>query len=276
MSQVQGASPRSESRLSLRKPCTVPLVLKGTIHDKPVEEPMMVSTGQEQLESESRAVSPSQETVVVSTSTMPDMTTMPQGLVLSDIESATTPIITIRGDHALISPSELEGSLVREMASTRSMTATTSMTSTTATTSTTAGTPTQQDSPVPGEEGDTQGEQDPVEVIDVDSDEEDPEVNLNPRAALERSARERGIRNRRSYGRRRLYQAVVQLHRLSERSIRSWTRNRGRAIADPEVESPIGPTQVQRVRHPIRHPNEVDPPGLRHVPSSKKGSSPNK
>ncbi len=199
----------------------------------------------------------------MSTSTTPDTITTPQGLVLSDIESATMPIITIRGDHALISPSEPEGSLVKEMA---------------ATTATTAGTPTRQDSSAPSEEGNTQGEQDPVKVIDVnvDSDEEDPEVNLNLRAALERLARERGIRNRRSYGRRQLYQAVVQLHRLSERSIRSWTRNRGRAIADPEVESPIGPTQVQRVRHPIRHPNKVAPPGLRCVPSSKKGSSPNK
>ncbi len=300
VSQVQGTSPRSESRPPLRKPHTVPevlkgtvhnkpmdesvmvstteepiepeissplrkprtipLVLKGTIYDKPVEEPMMVSTGQEQLEPESRAVSPSQETVVVSTSTTPDTITTPQGLVLSNIESATMPIITITGDHVPIPPSEPEGSLVREMAAM------------------TTGTPTRQDSLAPGEESNTQEEQDPTEVIDIDgdSDEEDPEVNLNQRAALERSARDRGIRNRRSYGRRRLYQAVVQLHRLSERSIRSWTRNRGRAIADSEVESPIGPTQVQRVHRPVRHPNEVATPGKRHVPSSKKGSSPNK
>ena len=64
----------------------------------------------------------------------------------------------------------------------------------------------------------------------------------------------------------------MQLHRLSARSIRNWTRRRDDAVADPLVTSPIGPAQVQRVHRPIRHPMEVAQPGLRHAPSSTKGS----
>ncbi len=177
---------------------------------------------------------------------------MPQGLVLSDLETATTPTLTIRGDHVHISPSEPEGSLVKEMAST------------------VAGPPSRQHSPIPGEEGALQEEQDLV-IVDVEGLDQS-EVTLNPRAAVERAARERGIRSRRSFRRRRLYQAVVQLHRLSERSIRSWTRRRDDTETDPSVTSPIGPEQVQRVRRPIRHPTEAVSPRLRHVPSSAKGS----
>ena len=130
-----------------------------------------------------------------------------------------------------------------------------------------------------GEEGAPQGEQDSIEIIDVEGEldgSHHSEIILNPRAAVERSARERGIRSRRSFRRRRLYQAVVQLHRLSARSIRNWTRRRDDAAADPLVTSPIGPAQVQRVRHLIRHPAEAAPPGLRHAPSSMKGSSADK
>ena len=192
---------------------------------------------------------------------MPDTTITPQGLVLSDIETATTPTLTIRGDHVLISPSEPEGSLVKEMASSA------------------AGQPSRQDSSTMGEEGAPQAEQDPIEIIDVEGEldgSRHSEIILNPRAAVERSARERGIWSRRSFRRRRLYQAVVQLHRLSARSIRNWTRRRDDAAADPLVTSPIGPAQVQRVRRPIRHPSEAAQPGLRRAPSSMKGSSPDK
>ncbi len=83
---------------------------------------------------------------------MPDTTITPQGLVLSDIETATTPTLTIRGDHVLISPSEPEGSLVKEMASSA------------------AGHSSQRDSPTLGEEGAPQGEQDSIEIIDVDGE----------------------------------------------------------------------------------------------------------
>ncbi len=68
----------------------------------------------------------------------------------------------------------------------------------------------------------------------------------------------------------------MQLHRLSDRSIRNWTRRRGYAAADPSTEASIGPAQVQRVHCPIRHPFEVAPLGLRHAPSFMKGSSPDK
>ena len=73
-----------------------------------------------------------------------------------------------------------------------------------------------------------------------------------------------------------MYQAVVQLHRLSESSIRNWTRRRDDAEADPSITSPISPDQVQRVRWPIRHPADAAPPGLRRVPSTMKGSSSDK
>ncbi len=129
------------------------------------------------------------------------------------------------------------------------------------------------------EEGASQGEQDPVEIIDVEGEldgSHHSEIILNPRAAVERSARERGIRSRRSFRRRQLYQAVVQLHRLSARSIRNWTRRRDNAAVDPLVESPISPVQVQRVHCPIRHPSEAAPLSLRRAPSSIKGSSSDK
>ena len=187
MSQIEGASPSAKSRPPVRKPCTVPEVLRGTVHDKPAEELMMVSASEEQVQTESQAVSPSQETVIVNTSSTPDMTITPQGLVLSDLETATTPTLMIRGDHVLVSPSEPEGSLVKEMASSA------------------AGHPSQHDSPTMGEEGAPQGEQDPVEIIDVDGESDGShhsEIILNPRAAVERSARERGIRSRRSFRRR--------------------------------------------------------------------------
>ncbi len=217
----------------------------------------MVSMSEEQDQTESQAVSPSQETVVASTPSTLDTTIMPQGLVLSDLETATTPTLTIRGDHVLIPPSKPEGSLMKEMASMA------------------AGPSSRQHSPVVGEEGSTQGDPDQAEMIDVEGEldgSHHSEITLNPRAALERAARERGIRTRRSFRRRRLYQAVVQLHRLSERSIRNWTRRRDDAEADPSVTSPIGPDQVQRVRWPIRHPTQAAPPGLRRVPSCMKGS----
>ncbi len=117
MSQIEGASPSAKSRPPVHKPHTVPEVLRGTVHDKPAEELVMVSASEEQVQTESRAVSPSQETVVVSTPSMLDATITPQGLVLSDLETATMPTLTIRGDHVLVSPSVPEGSLVREMAS---------------------------------------------------------------------------------------------------------------------------------------------------------------
>ncbi len=260
MSQIEGASsPRAQSRPSVCKPRTVPKVLRGTVHDKPAEELVMVSTSEEQEQTKSRAAvaSPSQETVVVSTPSTLDATITPQGLVLSDLDTATTPTLTIRGDHVHISPSEPEGSLVREMASTA------------------AGSSSRQHSPVVGKEGSPQGDPDQTVMVDVEGEldgSRHSEVTLNPRAALERAARERGIRTRRSFRRRRVYQAVVQLHRLSERSIRSWTRRRGDAEADPSVTSPIGPDQVQRVHRPIRHPTQVAPPGLRRVPSCMRGS----
>ncbi len=259
VSQIEGASPSAQSRPPVRKPRTVPEVLKGTVHDKPAEELVMVSMSEEQEQTESRAVtaSPSQETVVVSTPSTLDTTITPQGLVLSDLETATTPTLTIRGDHVHISPSEPEGSLVREMASTA------------------AGSSSRQHSPVVGEEGNTQGDPDQAEMIDVEGEldgSRHSEITLNPRGALERAARERGIQTRRSFRRRQLYQAVVQLHRLSERSIRNWTRRRDDAEVDPSVTSPIGPDQVQRVRRPIRHPTQAASPGLRRVPSCMKGS----
>ncbi len=53
MSQIEGASPSVESRPPMRKPHTIPEVLKGTDHDKPAEELVMVSTGEEQEQAES-------------------------------------------------------------------------------------------------------------------------------------------------------------------------------------------------------------------------------
>ncbi len=58
MSQIEGASPSVKSRPPMRKPRTVPEVLRGTVHDKLAEELMMVSASEEQVEAESRAVSP--------------------------------------------------------------------------------------------------------------------------------------------------------------------------------------------------------------------------
>ena len=142
-----------------------------------------------------------------------------------------------------------------------------------------AGPPSRQHSPILGEEGVLQGDPDPAEIIDVEGELDGShrsEITLNPRAAVERAARERGIRSRRSFRRRQLYQAVVQLHRLSERSIRNWTRRRDDTEADPSITSPISPDQVQRVRQPIRHLTEAAPPGLRRVPSYMKGSSSDK
>ncbi len=113
------------------------------------------------------------------------------------------------------------------------------------------------------------------EVIEVDRQSErsqHSEISLNPRAALERSARQRGIQNRRSYQRRHLYQVVLWLHRLSDKEIRRWTRDRGHAVADLESASPVGPIQVQRVCRPVRHPTEMASPRARHGPSVRKGS----
>ncbi len=205
----------------------------------------------------------------MSTSMPPDMPTTPQGLVLCEADTPMMPTLTIGGPHIRIPSPEPEGSLVRELASS------------------TGGTSGQCDSPVfgkkvkPSEEEGQPGvpieEGSPIEVIDVDSQSEGSrhlEITLNPRAAVERSAREQGIRNR-SFRRRHLYQAVLHLHRLSDREIRRWTRDRGRAAVDPESESPVGPMQVQRVRRPVRHPTKTALPRVRCVPSFRKGSSAN-
>ncbi len=248
-------------------------MLKCTVHDKQLVEPELVSTG-EQVEAKSRAVSSSTETVVVCTSTLPDTPKMPQGLVLCEADMPTMPTLTIGGPHIRIPSPEPEGSLVKELALS------------------TGGTSSQPDSPIfgkkvtssvkEGQPGVPVEEESPIEVIDVESESVEScesegsrhsEITLNPRAAVERSAREQGIRNRRSFRRRRLYQAVLHLHRLSDQEIRRWTRDRGCAAADPESESPIGPIQVQRVRRPVRHPTETASPRARCVPSFRKGSS---
>ncbi len=53
VSQIEGvSSPRAQSRPQVRKPRTVPEVLRGTIHDRPAEL-MMVSTSEEQEQTES-------------------------------------------------------------------------------------------------------------------------------------------------------------------------------------------------------------------------------
>ena len=151
----------------------IPEVLKGTDHDRLAQELVMVSTSEGQEQAESRAVSPSQETVVVSTPSTLDAAIMPEGLVLSDLETATMPTLTIRGDHVHISPSELEDSLVKEMAAMA------------------AEPPSRQRSPISGEEGVLQGEPEPVEIIDVEGEldgSHHSEITLNPRAALERAA----------------------------------------------------------------------------------------
>ncbi len=254
--QIEGASPSIRSRVSLRKPHTTPKVLKNTVHNRRLAEPELVSTG-EQVEPESHAVSSSTETIIVSTSTPPAMPTTPQGLVLCEVDTPTMPTLTIRGPHIHIPSPEPEGLLVKELASS------------------TGGTSSQHDSLVFGKKATSTEEESRVEVIEVDSESEGSwhsEITLNPRAAVERSARERGIRNRRSFRRRRLYQAVLNLHRLSDREIRRWTRDRGRAAADQESASPIGPIQVQRVRRPVRHPTETASPRARCVPSVRKGS----
>ncbi len=72
---------------------------------------------------------------------------------------------------------------------------------------------------------------------------------------------------------RHLYQVVLHLHRLSDREIRRWTRDRGCTAADLESASPVRPIQVQRVRRPVRHPTETASPRARHVPSFRKGSA---
>ncbi len=118
----------------------------------------------EQVEAESQAVSSSMETVVVSTSMPPDMPRMPQGLVLCEADMPTTPTLTIGGPHIHIPSPELEGSLVKELASS------------------TGGTPSQPDSPVfgkkvtssekEGQPGVPVEEESPIEVIDVDSESE--------------------------------------------------------------------------------------------------------
>ena len=241
-------------------------MLKGTDHDKQSVEPVSVSMV-EQVEAESQAVSLSMETVVPSPPTMPDMCKRPQGLVLCAPDTATTPTLTIRGPHVLIPSPEPEGSLVKEMASLMGRISS------------------RHDSfnlgkkvtPLEAEAqpGALMEEEGSPEVIEVDRQSEGSqhsEISLNPRAALERSAQQRGIQNRRSYQMRRLYQAVLQLHRLSDREIRRWTRDRGRAVADPESASPVGPIQVQRVRRPVRHPTETASPRARCGPSVRKGS----
>ncbi len=91
-------------------------MLKGTDHDKQSVEPVSVSTV-EQVEAESRAVSLSMETVVPSPPTTPDTCKMPQGLVLCTPDTVTMPTLTIGGPHVLIPSPELEGLLVKEMAS---------------------------------------------------------------------------------------------------------------------------------------------------------------
>ncbi len=165
--------------------------------------------------------------------TMPDTCKTPQGLVLCVPDTATMPTLTIGGPHVLIPSPELEGSLVKEMASSI------------------GGISSQHDSSILGKKvtspeaevqpGASMEEEGSPEVIEVDRQSEGSqhsEISLNPRAALERSARQRGIQNRRSY-RRRLYQAVLQLHRLSDREIRRWTRNRGRVSSMSGTYSPV-------------------------------------
>ncbi len=230
-----------------------PKVLKNTVHDKRFVQPKSVSTG-EQVKPELQAVSSFTETVVMNTSMPPNTPTTPQGLVLCEGDMPTTPTLTIRGPHIHIPSPEPEGSLVKELASS------------------TGGT---SSSPVFGKKVMPTDEESHVEVIAVDSDSEGSqhsEITLNPRAAVERSARERGIRNRRSFRRRRLYQVVLNLHRLLDREIRRWTRDRGRTAADPESASPIGPIQVQRVCRPVRHPTEMASPRARRIPLVRKGS----
>ena len=182
------------------------------------------------------------ETVIMSPATLPAMPTIPRGLVLCEVDMPTMPILTIGGPHIRLPSPEPEGSLVKELASL------------------TGGTSSQHDSLVLGKKATPTEEESRVEVIEVDSESEGSwhsEITLNPRAAVERSARERGIRNRRSFRRRWVYQAVLNLHRLSDREIRRWTRDRGCAAADPESASPVGPIQVQRVCRPVRHPTET-------------------
>ncbi len=233
-----------------------PKVLKNTVHDRRLAEPESVSMG-EQVEPESQTVSLSMETVIVSTSTPPATPIMPQGLVLCEVDMPTMPTLTIGGPHIHIPSPELEGSLVKVLASS------------------TGGTSSQHHSPVFGKKVTPTEEKSHIEVIAVDSESEGSrhsEITLNPRAAVERSARERGIRNRRSFRRRHLYQAVLNLHRLSDREIRRWTKDRGRAAADPESASPVGPIQVQRVHRPVKHPTETASPRARRVPLVRKGS----
>lgn len=195
---------------------------------------------------------------------------MPQGLVQDDIVQPGMPTLTIQGPHVPVFSPEPEGSLVRELASSM------------------GGTSSQQSSPVLGMRATQQEEEAGLDVPagqtgQFDDNEEDrqsegsqrSEIILNPMAAVERSARERGVRNRRSFRRRRVYQAVMQLHRLSNTAIRRWTRSRGCAVADPKSAVASGPMQVQRVRRLIRHPLETAPPGARRVRSLKKGSHPN-